>query len=419
MDMNERKAFYVSQIQDNFLPYWLKFVDREQGGILNCIHNNGDQRLSDNKFTWSQGRWLWVLARVYRLAKQGVLPKVDPAELEPLMDETFRFLADKSIYGPEDICCYLLTRDGKKLVNEPTGLYDASIYAECFALIGSAQYAKMTQNTEAADVAHRLYRSITKRVERGDFLTEPYPVPDGYQVHGIPMILVDTVQEYMDMRRSFGLDVAEQESYVRGKVHFILDVLYDGDGLIREHLSDDKSYTRLLDRHINPGHTLEDAWFLLEFLEEYGELDKYLPRIAQIAKRTFHLGWDEKYGGLLRFVDREGGAPRGDCIGTPYEELVKDTWDMKLWWPHSELLYIFSYLYQLTGDEEFEALYQQSADYAFSTFPNKELGEWVQIRQRDGSPQDKLVALPVKDPFHILRDFIKVVELYEKEGKAE
>ena len=120
----------------------------------------------------------------------------------------------------------------------------------------------------------------------------------------------------------------------------------------------------------NPGHTLEDAWFLLEFLEEYGELDKYLPRIAQIAKRTFHLGWDEKYGGLLRFVDREGGAPRGDCIGTPYEELVKDTWDMKLWWPHSELLYIFSYLYQLTGDEEFEALYQQSADYAFSTFPN-------------------------------------------------
>lgn len=193
-----------------------------------------------------------MLARVYRLAKQGVLPKVDPAELEPLMDETFRFLADKSIYGPEDICCYLLTRDGEKLVDEPTGRYDASIYADCFALIGSAQYAKMTQNTEAADVAHRLYRSITKRVERGDFLTEPYPVPDGYQVHGIPMILVDTVQEYMDMRRSFGLDVVEQESYVRGKVHFILDVLYDGDGLIREHLSDDKSYTRLLDRHINP-----------------------------------------------------------------------------------------------------------------------------------------------------------------------
>lgn len=416
MDMNERKAFYVSQIQDNSLPYWLKFVDREEGGILNCIDNRGDQLLSDNKFTWSQGRWLWVLARVYNLAKQGVLPKVAPADLEPLMNETFRFLADKSIYGPDDVCCYLLTRSGEKLVDGPTGRYDASVYADCFALIGISQYAKMTANAEAAEVAHRLYRSITGRVEKGDFLTEPYPIPQGYRVHGIPMILVNTVQEYMDMRRAFGLDVAEQEAYAREKVHFILDVLYDGDGLIREHLSDDRSYTRLLDRHINPGHTLEDAWFLLEFLSAYGELDRYLPQIAHIAKRTFRLGWDEKYGGLLRFVDREGGMPHGDCIGTPYEALVTDTWDMKLWWPHSEILYIFTYLYQLTGDEEFEQMYRQAEEYVFATFPNKELGEWIQIRQRDGSPQDKLVALPVKDPFHILRNFIKIVELCEKEG---
>ena len=41
MDMNKRKAFYVSQIQDNFLPYWLQFVDNEYGGILNCINNKG------------------------------------------------------------------------------------------------------------------------------------------------------------------------------------------------------------------------------------------------------------------------------------------------------------------------------------------------------------------------------------------
>lgn len=417
MDMNKRKAFYVSQIQDNFLPYWLQFVDNEYGGILNCINNKGDQRLSDRKFTWSQGRWLWVLARVYRLAKQGVLDKVDPKALEPLMEGTFRFLAEKSIYGPDDICCYLLTREGEKLVDESTGRYDASIYADCFALIGTAQYAKVTSNAAAADVAHRLYRSITKRVESGDYLTEPYPVPAGYQVHSIPMILVNTVQEYMDMRRSFGLDTTEQEAYARGKVRLILDVLYDGDGLIREHVSDDKEYTRLLDRHINPGHTLEDAWFWLEFLQEYGGLEEDLPRIAQIAKRTFYLGWDDEFGGLLRFVDRDGGMPRGERIGTPYEDLIADTWDMKLWWPHSELLYVFTYLYLVTGDEKFEELYQKCADYAFSTFPNQELGEWVQIRQRDGSPQDKLVALPVKDPFHILRDFIKVVELCEKEGK--
>ena len=30
---------------------------------------------------------------------------------------------------------------------------------------------------------------------------------------------------------------------------------------------------------------------------------------------------------------------------------------------------------------------------------------------RDGRPEEKVVALPVKDPFHILRDFMKVLEL--------
>ena len=415
MDLNQLREFYIAQIQKDFLPYWLKFVDREQGGILNCIKNRGDQLLSENKFTWSQGRWLWVLARIYMLVKAGVLDQVDAAELEPLMEGTFRFLAEKSIYGPKDECCYLLTRNGEKLVDERTGRYDASIYADCFALIGVSQYAKAVHSEEARAVADRLYRSIVERVESNDFLTEPYPVPEGYAVHGVPMILINTTQEYMDMRVSFGLETAEQMAYAKEKLRFILEDLYDEErGLIREHFSGLEHQDRLLDAHINPGHTLEDAWFWLEFLEEYGDLEKYLPRICRIAKNSFALGWDAQYGGLLRFVDHDGGQPHGKCIGTPYEELIRDTWDMKLWWPHAEILYLFLHLYTLTGDEEFAQLYQKSADYVFSVFPNSQVGEWTQILQRDGTPEEKVVALPVKDPFHILRDYIKIVELLTK-----
>ena len=90
-----------------------------------------------------------------------------------------------------------------------------------------------------------------------------------------------------------------------------------------------------------------------------------------------------------------------------------DTWDMTLWRTHSEILYLFPLLYKLTGDKEMADLYKKSSDYVFATFPNHELGEWIQIRKRDGTPEEKLVALPVKDPFHILRNFIKIVELTE------
>ena len=85
---------------------------------------------------------------------------------------------------------------------------------------------------------------------------------------------------------------------------------------------------------------------------------------------------------------------------------------MKLWWPHSEVLYVFLYLYSLSGEQDLLERYEKASAYVFSTFPNKELGEWIQIRKRDGTPEQKLVALPVKDPFHILRNFIKIVELY-------
>ena len=57
-------------------------------------------------------------------------------------------------------------------------------------------------------------------------------------------------------------------------------------------------------------------------------------------------------------------------------------------------------------------------EYTFSTFPNREndRGEWIQIRDRAGRPEDRVVALPVKDPFHILLNLILILELCEKNG---
>ena len=39
---------------------------------------------------------------------------------------------------------------------------------------------------------------------------------------------------------------------------------------------------------------------------------------------------------------------------------------------------------------------KMSAEYVFRTFPSEKNGEWVQIRSRNGLPEEKVVALPVK-----------------------
>ncbi len=414
MDYRHFRDYYISLLQDNFLPYWAEFADTEKGGILNCISNDGEKLLSTDKFTWSQGRWLWVLSHVHSLTMRGLLDKVDAQEIETWMEGTARFLLEKSLR--ESICCFRLDRDGNWLIDERSGRYDASIYADCFALIGLSSYIKELGKKELLPVVDKLASSIITRIKSGDYLTEPYPIPDGYQVHGVPMILINTLDEYTLAKESFSEDASEVVAFSTELLNFILDELYDEKKhLIHEHVSTPEYISiRLLDRHINPGHTVEDIWFWLEHLNRYGGTEERIDQISSIAKNVFALGWDKEYGGLLRFVDIEGGEPHGECIGTPYEDLVKDTWDMKLWWPHSELLYTYPLLYSITGDEEFEAIYQRCFDYAFSTFPSNN-GEWIQIRRRDGKAEEKVVALPVKDPFHIMRNIIKNIELGDME----
>jgi N-acylglucosamine 2-epimerase len=60
-------------------------------------------------------------------------------------------------------------------------------------------------------------------------------------------------------------------------------------------------------RVVNPGHCLETAWYLLQEAEELGD-DSILERVEAIYEGAFKYGWDEKYGGLLYFVDVTGCA---------------------------------------------------------------------------------------------------------------
>ncbi len=411
MERNEVLDFYISQIQDNFIPYWSNFVDKDNGGIFNCINNFGDKKINNNKFTWSQGRYLWILGKLYELNQGSLFLKINNKHIKEQMDKTFSFIEKYAIY--DNKCSYLLDEFGKKILDENTKRYDASIFADCFVLIGMAQYARSLNKKEKVGQVKRLYDSIVRRIKKGEFLTEPYPIPEGHKVHSIPMIMINTSYEYIKMLQKFGLEYETEVAYGLQQIDIILGEFYR-DGLIREHLSTEENYENcLLDRHVNPGHTLEDMWFIIEFLDEFGDLDNYLAKIMEISQKTYDLGWDKKYGGLLRFVDRDGTIPHGICGNSDYEKLIRNTHDMKLWWPHSEILYLSLLLYELTGNKEMLRNYKRSFNYVFRTFPNEEIGEWIQIRRRDGTPQDKLVALPVKDPFHILRDFIKIIELFE------
>ena len=86
-------------------------------------------------------------------------------------------------------------------------------------------------------------------------------------------------------------------------------------------------------RIINPGHDIEGVWFLLEHAQRTGD-PSLVAKAAQIFDRAIEAGWDREYGGLLYFID---------CLGRPPEAYEHD---MKLWWPHNEILIAALMLYR-------------------------------------------------------------------------
>jgi N-acylglucosamine 2-epimerase len=144
--------------------------------------------------------------------------------------------------------------------------------------------------------------------------------------------------------------------------------------------------------------------------------DPTLALAVRAVKRAFEVGWDEAYGGLLLFADQDGGPPAGSLAGLEGERMAQKVladWSSKLWWVHSEALYATLLAWRLTGDEALLACYRRVFDYTFRTFPNpdREIGEWIQIRDRQGRPEQRVVALPVKDPFHIIRNVAMIIDL--------
>lgn len=415
-DNAQLAEFYKGQIENNFFKFWNKAVDRRNGGIFNCFNNAGTELVSTNKYTWSQGRFVWIWSKLYELSERQIL-SLDMKNLKADLERTVSFL-ERHAFMQNGNCVFLTDEMGNWKESMPGKGYDTSFYADCFVALGFSAYSRIFGDRHYADLALKTYSLIHKRVKEGNLRSEPYPIPKGYKFHSVPMMMLNVSEELALTLKELGderYEEVDRESC--GYMSEVMEEFYnEEEGRIIEVVGPDAaSLNNVLCRHINPGHAIEDMWFVMDLARRKNRVD-YINKAARAVKSAMRMGWDNEFGGLFRFADITGGKPQGERTGDIYETLILDTWDTKLWWPHSEMLYTTLLSYRLTKDEEFISLYNRAHEYAFNTFPDNDnkTGEWVQIRDRQGNPINKVVALPVKDPYHILRNMILITELLEQ-----
>ena len=110
-------------------------------------------------------------------------------------------------------------------------------------------------------------------------------------------------------------------------------------------------------------------------------------------------GWDPEFGGIIFLLDSEN-KPRETT-----------DFDVKRWWPQSEMLIASAMAYRDTRKEEYLSWFEKCLAYIQEHFSRPD-GEWNGILRRDNrftAPMYK--GSTVKGPFHVPRCLIMVDEM--------
>ncbi len=386
--MNEFELlnFYYGHLMHDVIPFWKKHaIDWEKGGIFTVISDQGEIQ-STNKYIWSNTRALYTFSALYNHIERN-------EEWLKIADNLFEFCAR---YGRQEdgIWAFLTDRDGNILEGEK------AIQVDAFAIMGLVEYARATHNQRAIDIALETYQSTTRRLSKpGSYGTHPYPIPVGAKAHR---------DHFQFAFAFFGL------GQLTGR-HDILEEAYKHADEVMNHfrrperktlveyVSQDNSFLETpAGRTLNPGHAIESMWFLIHLYRAKKD-SKRIQEAIETIKWSLEAGWDNEFGGLFLAVDIEGKTP-----------VYWKNAEKKIWWVFSETLYALLLCHELCGEPWCMQWYWKVHDWAFQHFPVKGPGEWTQKLNRDGTKFDGIVALPVKDPFHLPRALIMCIDVLRR-----
>lgn len=376
---------YRTLLLDGVVPFWVNHgIDWEHGGVLSCMHEDGSP-ISGDKYIWSQARSVWTFSALYNRVEKR------PSFLE-IARNSMRFLM---AHGRDSGGRWVYRTDRQGNVIEGA----TSIYSDCFAIYGLSEYYRAVQDPEILLVIRSSFERVRRRVEEPDFQeTAPYLLPIGWKNHGVPMILTETTGELAATLGDQQLEMAADGYAERVMSHFVRPA----HQVLLEFLTE--KYEELpppAGTFVMPGHAIESMWFVLHRARRRGDR-KWASDAASVIRWHLERGWDQQYGGLFLGLDIEGHEPY----------LAHS--DKKLWWPHTEALYALLLAHRMTGEKWCAEWYHKIHDWAFSHFPMSEGGEWRQRLTREGKPTPEIVALPVKDPFHLPRAAILITQLLKQ-----
>ncbi|MBQ8406797.1 MAG: AGE family epimerase/isomerase, partial [Clostridia bacterium] len=347
------KEFYHKHLFEDVLPFWMNsdLIDKENGGFITSVDREG-KSYNDDKSVWFQGRCLWTFSKLCNT--YGV-----NEEWAKAADGGAKFIKEHCI-DTDGRMFFTVTKDGKPLRKR------RYFFSESFLVVGFAEYYLLRKNEEDLALAEKyfdLMYSIYRDPACDPFKITPKENAEVRSLHSnsYPMVLVSSAQT---LKRITG-KTEYYDKIISAVVDDMISLHYKADlRCVLENVGLDGS---ILDnptgRTLNPGHCIENSWFLMNAAVNTGDKD-LLEKALNILDWSLDIGWDEEFGGIYYFRD---------LYQRPCEQLEHD---MKLWWVHNEALIATLTSYSITKDKKYMKWYDKLHDYVFDRFFDKEYGEW-------------------------------------------
>ena len=380
---------YKSDLVNNILPFWLKdAIDYKNGGIYTCLDKKGNIYGTD-KSVWFQGRALWVFSKAYNCIEKN-------EEYLNAAKNIYKFL--EKCTDTDGRMFFTVTEDGRELQKR------RYYFSETFAAIGCAELYKATGDKEVLDNAEK-YFNVALECFKGIRKNQPKINPENQQTKALSpvMIMLATAQV---MRSIEGL-YNKYNAIAKDCLNEILHGGYLTERALLESVSIDGKFIDSPNvRIVNPGHSLEAAWFILAegIVTKNDEAISVAKKIIDI---TLPLGIDKEHFGIIAFTDLDGKPP------------VQLEWDMKLWWPQCETMIALRLAYTVFKEEKYLKLYEEFKEYCEKYFVDNEDGEWYGYLHYDNTVSNTLKGNIFKGPFHIPRLYIIMAMMDEFGGIEE
>lgn len=398
--LTESRTTLDKILTDNIIPFWYPAViDKENGGYRLNHDASGKWLGQADRSLVTQARTLWFFARLYDS------PYKKPEYLEAAR-HGYVFLRDR-MYDKKYGGFFLDVRSTESVVTRD----EKHLYAQSFALYALAEYAQVSRDGEARELAGKLFATLEYRAHDNKYggyreffkrdWTEPAAdaisfmgtTPD-LKLYNTHLHLLESFTTYYRLtndplvrQRLYELLTAASNSVVRKNVVACTDRHRRDWTPLHGPEFDVASY----------GHDVENVWLTMDACDAIGQPQGLLSDLyVTLFDYSLQYGFDTNRGGFYYFG--------------PFSEPATNRG--KSWWVQAEALVSSLCMYQLTGQAKYIDCFYKTLDWVVKHQVDWDNGDWHQMIAENGNISGSKAG-PWKSPYHNGRAMIECIELID------